>query len=85
MDPKNGAYLDSYGWVLFKMGRLKEAEGKIRKALEIIGDDATIYDHLGQIYYREGMYEEAKIQWEKALQIDPTNEKIKKRLKWQGE
>ncbi|HKZ22715.1 MAG TPA: tetratricopeptide repeat protein [candidate division Zixibacteria bacterium] len=34
-DPDNGAYLDSYGWVLFKMGKVKEAEEKIKKALDI--------------------------------------------------
>ena len=33
-EPNNGAYLDSLGWVYFKLGRLPEAEENLRKALQ---------------------------------------------------
>ncbi len=41
LDPKNGAYIDSLGWVLFKLGRNEEALVQLRHAVELIKDDAT--------------------------------------------
>ena len=32
LSPENGAYLDSLGWVYFRMGRLPEAEENLRRA-----------------------------------------------------
>ena len=35
LEPSNGAYLDSLGWVYFKMGNYQLAEENLRKALEL--------------------------------------------------
>ncbi len=80
-DPDNGAYLDSYGWVLFKMGKVKEAEEKIKKALEILKEDPELFNHLGDLYKTQGKLKEAQELWKKALELDPKNEKIKNKLK----
>ena len=63
-EPANGAYLDSLGWVYYKMGRLPEAEENIRKALETTPRDATVHDHLGDVLMRESKVREAVAQWE---------------------
>ena len=65
--PNSGAYLDSLGWVDFKLGRLPEAEENIRKALEYTPRDATVRDHLGDILMREAKVREAVAQWEISL------------------
>ena len=39
LDPQNGAYLDSLGWVYFKMGQYALAEANLRKASERISTD----------------------------------------------
>lgn len=80
-DPDNGAYLDSYGWVLFKMGKVKEAEEKIKQALEILKEDPELFNHLGDIYKTQGRIKQAQELWKKALELDPKNEKIKNKLK----
>ena len=50
-EPKNAAYLDSLGWVLFKLNQPKEALGHILKAVELSEEpDPTLLDHLGDIY-----------------------------------
>ncbi len=66
-DPSNGAYLDSLGWVYFKLGRLQDAEDNIRKALETMPHDATVHDHLGDVLMKESKVKEAVAQWEASL------------------
>ena len=58
-DPKNGAYLDSLGWVLFRLNKLPEAEAKLHEALELMSRDPTVHDHLGDVYFHEGKIREA--------------------------
>ena len=66
-EPHNGAYLDSLGWVYYKLDQLDLAEQYLLKAIQRISRDATIHDHLGDVYYRAGRIREALIQWQKAL------------------
>lgn len=80
IDPTNGAYLDSYGWALFKLGRLEEAEVQIRKALEAIGNDPVVHEHLGDILAAQGRDGEAREHWQHALEIDPGNQALRTKL-----
>lgn len=66
-DPNNGAYLDSLGWVYFRMGRLDEAEQMLRRALERFPRDPTIHDHMGDVCFRQGRVKDAIAEWQKAL------------------
>ena len=66
-DPKNGAYLDSLGWVLFRLNKLPEAEEKLRQALEFMSRDPTVHDHLGDVYFKEGKIREAIAQWQSSV------------------
>ena len=65
---KNAAYLDSMGWVLYKLGRPEEALKYLEEAVaEKEGDeDATIVDHLGDVYMRLKQPAKAKDLWHKA-------------------
>ena len=67
-DPGNGAYLDSLGWVLFKLDRLNEAEMQLKLAIEKVPTDPTVHDHLGDVYAKAGKLKEAVDQWQAALQ-----------------
>lgn len=80
IEPNNGAFLDSYGWVLYRLGRLPEAEAEIRKALGVLESDATIHDHLGDILAAQGRRDEALVHWRKALELDPNNQPVKQKL-----
>lgn len=48
-EPENGYMIDSLAWVYFKMNRVDEAWTAIRRAVEIIADDPTIWEHYGDI------------------------------------
>ena len=69
-DPYNGAYLDSLGWVYFKMGKLDLAEESLLKAIGSLRLTGVVYDHLGDLYFRKGDREQAVEFWKKALDQD---------------
>ena len=76
-EPNNGAFLDSLGWVYFRMGKLKEAEDYVRRSLERVRQDPTVHDHLGDILMQQGKLREAIVQWEasmKAYESGPSAE-----------
>jgi tetratricopeptide (TPR) repeat protein len=67
LEPNNGAYLDSLGWVYYRLGRLDDAERYLRLALERVPRDPTVNDHLGDVLYRQGKIKEAIAQWQISL------------------
>ena len=73
VDPYNGAYLDSLGWVYFKLNQLDLAETNLKKAAELT-DDPTIYDHLGDLYIELGQYQKARQYYEQAVSIASDDE-----------
>jgi predicted Zn-dependent protease len=88
-EPESFSYLDSLGWVLFKRGKLKEALEPMRKAAEQMkvymeqkgsGPDATIYEHLGDIYFQLQQLEKASDAWREAAKAAATAVPVDKRL-----
>jgi tetratricopeptide (TPR) repeat protein len=67
-EPQNGAYLDSLGWVLFRMNRLEEAEDYLKQAVARTGKDPTVHDHLGDVYFRQGKLKEAITHWQRSVE-----------------
>jgi tetratricopeptide (TPR) repeat protein len=67
LDPYNGAYLDSLGWVYFRLGRLELAEENLLNAIERLRTTGVVYDHLGDLYYRKGDRAEAIRFWRQAV------------------
>jgi Flp pilus assembly protein TadD len=67
LDPDNGAYLDSLGWVYYRQGRLNEAEDLLLRAIGHMGGDPTVHDHLGDVYLKLGKTREAVVQWQASL------------------
>jgi tetratricopeptide (TPR) repeat protein len=62
LDPENSAFLDSLGWVHFRLGDLDEAERWLRLAVDLGGDlgDGTIYCHLGEVLLAGGARDEGR-------------------------
>ena len=79
-EPKNWAYLDSLGWVYFKMGRVQEALNKLNEAIRI-HDDPIVREHLGDVYKAAGSPQKAKGQWERSLELDPDSESVKNKVR----
>ncbi|MCU1339632.1 MAG: Tetratricopeptide 2 repeat protein [Bryobacterales bacterium] len=66
-EPNNGAYLDSLGWVYFRMGRIPEAEDNMRRAVELTPHDPTMRDHYAEVLFKASKVREAVAQWEASL------------------
>lgn len=67
LDPENGAYLDSLGWVYFRQGKLTEAESALVRAVDRTTQDPTVREHLGDVYFKLGKTKEAIAQWTASL------------------
>ena len=49
LSPKSAPYLDTIGWIYFKMNRFDEAMKYIRESLNIDQDNATIQEHMDEV------------------------------------
>lgn len=79
-EPKNAAYLDSMGWVLFKLNKPDEALPLLLKAQELSPEpDATLFDHLGDVYNAVHQVEKARQAWQKSLELE-SNDAVKQKL-----
>ena len=80
VEPENRSYLDSLGWVLFKRGKAREALEPLEKAAKDPSVDATVLDHLGDVYYELRRYEAAGTAWgqaeREAAKSDPPDERL---------
>ncbi len=80
ISPDNGAYIDSYGWLLFRLGQYNRALEQLTLAYKYINDDPVVLHHLGDIYEALDEPDQARLYWRKALELDPDNEALKEKL-----
>ena len=74
LDPDNGAYRDSLGWVLFRKARYPEALRELLRAAELVQPpDPVVLDHIGDAYEKNGNPGQAAAYWKKASELDPSN------------
>ncbi len=67
IQPRNGYFLDSLGWIYFKKGESEKALTQIQKALIYTEPDPVLYDHLGDILFSLENYDEATGAWRNSL------------------
>jgi len=66
-DPESAAYLDSMGWVLYKLGDFRGAVDWLEKSRSSDGGEyPVILDHLGDAYFRLGRKAQAREAWRDA-------------------
>lgn len=78
--PGEPAILDSMGWVLFKLGRLQEAEQQLRLAYQHL-QDPEIAAHLGEVLMAMGKTDEATQLWSSAIEAAPQHQALIETLK----
>ena len=79
-EPANSAYLDTMGWIYFKMEKFSEAEIYIQKALTISGDKPDELEHLGDVEFKLGNKQKAIETWQKAFNMDKSNLELKSKI-----
>lgn len=68
--PENPAYIDTLGWIYYRLDRLDEALQTIKRAHALGGDDAEILLHLGDIQAALGNMEAAIQHWKQSTELD---------------
>jgi len=59
-EPENSAYLDSLGWVHYRLGDLEQAEYWLQRAVDFGGADGTVLAHLGEVMLQRGDTDQAR-------------------------
>jgi len=70
LDPDNPSYLDSFGWALFKQGRLGDAAVPLGKAAAALPANSVIQEHHGDVLAGQKKWTEAAAAYQRALDGD---------------
>ncbi|MEX0660732.1 MAG: tetratricopeptide repeat protein [Balneolaceae bacterium] len=79
-EPKNAAYLDTTGWIYFKLEKYDQALEYITRSVETGNASAEVYEHLGDVYNALDETNDAIKWWNKALELDSDREHLKERI-----
>ncbi len=82
-NPKSAVYLDTYGWILFRMGNFPEAIKYLQQAVDNDPQkSAEIMEHLGDAQFQNGQKEEAMINWKAAEEKGGGTDKLADKIKY---
>jgi predicted Zn-dependent protease len=82
-EPDNAAIIDSYGWVLYRLGRNEEALAELRRAYGL-QKDPEIAAHIAEVLWVIGQRDEARRYFDEARKLDPENRSLKRALEKTG-
>ena len=81
IEPNNGSYLDSLGWLEFRQGKYDQALANLlRAAKNMDREDPIVFEHIGDTYLKLHRVPEALESWQKALTLDPKNKKLAEKI-----
>jgi tetratricopeptide (TPR) repeat protein len=78
IEPNDGFYIDSLGWVYYQKGDYHQAVELLERAVEITVDDPTIIEHLADAYQRVGKPDRALARYREALKKSKEDEQLKR-------
>ena len=82
LEPSNATYLDTKGWILYRMGRYQEAKPIIFQAVSLDNRASTeLLMHYGDVLYALGDEFMAGVYWRRALTAGHDAEEVAERLK----
>jgi tetratricopeptide (TPR) repeat protein len=67
LDPSNGYYLDTKGWILYNLGKYDEAAQILSEACKLVHDDGNAFEHLGDALIKIGNRQRAHKEYHSAL------------------
>jgi tetratricopeptide (TPR) repeat protein len=78
--PNNRSYIDTYGWILYELGKYKEAEEWLGRAAKMGNKSAVILEHFGDVLYKLDKKEEALVNWKEAKLAGQGSEFLDKKI-----
>lgn len=79
-EPKNMAYRDSLGWVLYRQNQFAAAVAELERAAGAENPDGTVLDHLGDACEKAGQHGKALAAWRKAVELLRKNKETDKAI-----
>lgn len=76
----NASYLDTAGWVHYKLENYSEAQNYLQRAVQTGSASAEVYEHLGDVYQKMDRLEKAKKLWQQALNLDPSRKYLQDKI-----
>ncbi|MEO0216597.1 MAG: tetratricopeptide repeat protein, partial [candidate division WOR-3 bacterium] len=80
IEPNNGYFIDSRGWVFYQLERYEEALSDLKRANELV-EDPVILEHLGDVYLKLNEVTKAKEIYRQVLKLQPKNRTVLEKLK----
>lgn len=78
-EPENPSFLDTKGWIYYKLGDHRQALQWIKRALTH-EQSAPLHEHVGDIYTAMNKPSQARASFERALELDPRSESVRAKL-----
>jgi tetratricopeptide (TPR) repeat protein len=78
--PDNASYLDTMGWIYYQLGKYRDAETYVKKAIAKGEVSAVVHEHMGDIYFRLNDTERALEHWNEALKLDEHNTILREKI-----
>lgn len=78
--PGNAAYLDTVGWVFYKLKDFENARKYIQKSIDTGEASSTVYEHLGDVYQQLGDLTKAREWWKRAYENDQSKEYLLEKM-----
>lgn len=78
--PENSAYLDTVGWVYFKLQDYDRARRFIKASIDTGTASAEVLEHLGDVYEKLGQPNEAQKWWKQAFEKDASRTHLEERI-----
>ena len=72
-----GYIIDSLGWAYYLQGDYDKAEDLLRLAYEKTSSESEVYDHYGDVLWKQKKYLQARYVWQNALNLENIDEKRK--------
>jgi len=79
-DPQNASYLDTMGWIYYKMKNYKQAKRYIESSLAFNPNSAVVLEHLGDVYNAMKDNRNALKFWKLSLEKNPNNKSLKDKI-----
>jgi tetratricopeptide (TPR) repeat protein len=79
-EPDNGYYIDSLGWVLYKKGDYRRAASELERAIAKVGEDAVIFEHLGDAYAALSRFKDALAAYRHSSRLQIGNPTLREKI-----
>ncbi len=80
LEPENAAYLDTIGWIYYKLNSYNKALDYIEQSISRNPKNPVVLEHLGDVLMKVDRPEDARVYYKRALEIDGKNVRLQEKL-----